>query len=673
MQNILNDKYQSLLSNTRYFIVTGGRGSGKSYAVTAITAGLTFHKNQRILFSRYTMTSAHISIIPEFIDKIERMKAMSAFAITKTEIINTITGSSILFRGLKTSSGNQTANLKSLQGLTTWILDEAEELTDEDTFDKIDLSIREQSAHNRVILILNPTTKEHWIYKRFFESKGVQEGFNGTKDDTTYIHTTYLDNIENLDQSFINQVERMRIQNQSKYNHVIMGGWLHKAEGLIFPSYEIAAIPEHLPYCYGQDYGFSVDPTVLVRVAVDEKLKHLYIHEEFYDKQKQLSTSDIYQINNSRIAKAKDLIIADSAEPRLISELKQRGLNIEPCEKKPGSVSAEISRMQEYKIFITPESTNAAKELNNYRWNDKKAGIPVDSHNHCFRGDTLIKTINGEKKIKDINIGDLVLTSNGYKRVLKLFNNGKKQLYKYSIQCDTFFVTLYSTKEHKVKTKDGWKQISQLQPKDLIYLLNTSTMLHSDYILTKDISVGVQKDYIERFGNIIMVISLKIIMFIILMAIHIITKLKTLLWFIKHYIVGLKEREDLKTILNMPKTFIQKELKLLKNGINQKMEESGIQNMENQHGLIESTQLRLVNNAELNIKQDIQENQNFVITTARLRLLEQEESTIEEVYDIMVDECHEYFANGVLVHNCIDAARYAFAKLTTKKRSLGLL
>ena len=382
MQNILNDKYQSLLSNTRYFIVTGGRGSGKSYAVTAITAGLTFHKNQRILFSRYTMTSAHISIIPEFIDKIERMKAMSAFAITKTEIINTLTGSSILFRGLKTSSGNQTANLKSLQGLTTWILDEAEELTDEDTFDKIDLSIREQSAHNRVILILNPTTKEHWIYKRFFESKGVQEGFNGTKDDTTYIHTTYLDNIENLDKSFINQVERMRIQNPSKYNHVIMGGWLHKAEGLIFPSYEIANIPEHLPYCYGQDYGFSVDPTVLVRVAVDDKAKHLYIHEEFYDKQKQLSTSDIYQINSSRIAKPKDLIIADSAEPRLISELKQRGLNIEPCEKRPGSVSAEISRMQEYKIFITPESTNAAKELNNYRWNDKKAGIPVDTHNH---------------------------------------------------------------------------------------------------------------------------------------------------------------------------------------------------------------------------------------------------------------------------------------------------
>jgi phage terminase large subunit len=59
-------------------------------------------------------------------------------------------------------------------------------------------------------------------------------------------------------------------------------------------------------------------------------------------------------------------------------------LNIEPCEKKPGSVSAEIARMQEYKLFITTESTNIAKELNNYRWNDKKAGIPHDSHNHTI-------------------------------------------------------------------------------------------------------------------------------------------------------------------------------------------------------------------------------------------------------------------------------------------------
>lgn len=91
------------------------------------------------------------------------MQLNDYFDINKTEIINKISKSEIIFRGIKTSSGDNTANLKSLQGVTTWILDEAEELTDESTFDKIDLSIRQKGKQNRVILILNPSTKEHWI------------------------------------------------------------------------------------------------------------------------------------------------------------------------------------------------------------------------------------------------------------------------------------------------------------------------------------------------------------------------------------------------------------------------------------------------------------------------------------------------------------------------------
>ena len=62
----------------------------------------------------------------------------------------------VLFRGILTSSGNQTANLKSLQGSTTWVLDEAEEMVKEDIFDKIDFSIRQQGAKNRVIIVMNP-------------------------------------------------------------------------------------------------------------------------------------------------------------------------------------------------------------------------------------------------------------------------------------------------------------------------------------------------------------------------------------------------------------------------------------------------------------------------------------------------------------------------------------
>ena len=159
--------------DSRYFIITGGRGSGKSFAINTMLLLLTQEQGHTILFTRYTLRSANISIIPEFKEKIDLLKLNHMFHITKDEIINKNSGSKILFRGIKTSSGDQTANLKSLQGITTWVMDEAEELVDESIFDKIDLSVRKKGIDNRIMLVLNPATKEHWIYRRFFESKGI--------------------------------------------------------------------------------------------------------------------------------------------------------------------------------------------------------------------------------------------------------------------------------------------------------------------------------------------------------------------------------------------------------------------------------------------------------------------------------------------------------------------
>ena len=236
----INEKFKPLfLNDSRYFVLTGGRGSMKSFSVTTFLLLLTYENEQTILFTRYTLTSADISIIPEFIEKIELANLESDFAITKNEIINLKTGSKILFKGIKTSSGTQTASLKSISGVTTWVLDEAEELTDEETFDKIDFSIRHKSKQNRVILILNPTTKEHFIYKKFFEDRGVNAGSNFQKEDTTYIHTTYLDGKEYLNESFLRQAEETRIKNPRKYEHVLLGGWLEKAEGVIFSNWKI--------------------------------------------------------------------------------------------------------------------------------------------------------------------------------------------------------------------------------------------------------------------------------------------------------------------------------------------------------------------------------------------------------------------------------------------------
>ena len=378
----LNSKYKALLKNdTRFYIITGGRGSSKSFGVGTFITALSYESNHKILFTRQTMTSAHLSIVPEFQEKLDLFDINQHFNINRSVIENKISKSEIIFKGLKTSSGDQTANLKSLQGVTTWILDEAEELADESTFDKINLSLRTKGTQNRVILILNPTTKEHWIYKRFFEDAGVPEKFNGVKGDVTYIHTTYLDNLKHLGESFISEVERIKITNPNKYNHVILGAWLEKAVGVVFNNWSFGAFnPDNLQVSYGQDFGFSIDPTTLIGVAIDKKHKKIYVQEHLY--KPKLTTSEIAHINKEVCEHS--LIIADSAEPRLINELASLGCNIVGAEKGAGSISLGIALLLDYQIIVEHNSSNMAKELNNYIYADKGSKLFVDDFNHLI-------------------------------------------------------------------------------------------------------------------------------------------------------------------------------------------------------------------------------------------------------------------------------------------------
>lgn len=380
MSLTLNKKYIPLYENdTRYFIVTGGRGSGKSFEVGAMASTLSFQSGHKILFTRQTMTSAHLSIIPEFQEKIDLLEANDIFDINKSEIHNKKSGVDIIFKGIKTSSGDQTANLKSLQGVTCWILDEAEELIDESIFDKINLSIRQKGVQNRIVLILNPTVKTHWIYKRFFESEGVAEGFNGIKGNTTYIHTTYLDNVDNLDESFLAEILKIKENNPKKYEHVILGGWLNKAEGVVFTNWKFGEFnPNGLQSSFGMDFGFSIDPDALAEVAIDKDKKIIYVKEHIYERG--LKTHVLAELlklkTNGR------LIIADSAEPRLIDDLKHTGVNIQAVKK--GTIESGIIRMQDYEIIVENNSSNIAKEFNNYCYLNKASKLYVDNWNHII-------------------------------------------------------------------------------------------------------------------------------------------------------------------------------------------------------------------------------------------------------------------------------------------------
>ena len=397
----INDLFKPLYtSKKRYIFLSGGRGSLKSTTVHDFVTRLTYEKGHGILFLRYTMTSAEKSIIPEFESCLnDRLGVKEDFHTSGNKITNLKTGSFVLFSGIKTSSGNQTANLKSLAGITTVVIEEGEDFVDEKAFDKIDDSVRTISQQNRIIWIMNPTTKNHFIYNRWLKDNYVYKKYYGfdvqmsTHSEVEHIHTTYhiAKDLGYLDQTFINKAEKSREKanklntkaekHKSNYYTNYIGGWLTIADGAIFENWSIGPFDESLPYCYGQDYGFHPDPTTLVKVAVDKKRKLIYVHECFYN-DKGLTTPQIYQMNLAHITRKTDLIVADSAEPRLINEVMSMGLNMAKAYKPAGSVLYGITKMLEYEIIITPTSLNLENELSNYIWNDKKAGIPIDKHNH---------------------------------------------------------------------------------------------------------------------------------------------------------------------------------------------------------------------------------------------------------------------------------------------------
>ena len=239
----LSDKYEPLIqrayedSNVDTFILTGGRFSAKSFT-TSIAAGIFLRDfDYKILYTRYTMTAAKDSIIPEFLGGLEALNISSEFEVN-LDRINHYNGGQVVFKGMKTSSGNQTAALKSLKGFNCLIVDEAEEMPSQKDFEKIQLSIRHPTKPNISILILNPATKEHWIFQKFFEDRGIQGGYNGIKDNVCYIHTSYLDCIEHVPPNIISEFNRMKETNLKEYNNVVLGGWLDKAEGVVYTNWE---------------------------------------------------------------------------------------------------------------------------------------------------------------------------------------------------------------------------------------------------------------------------------------------------------------------------------------------------------------------------------------------------------------------------------------------------
>lgn len=400
-------KYWNDLTGVDTIVLYGGRDSGKTFAESTMIPIAVSDFNHRILYTRYTMSSTDHSISEALSERMELIGIDNDFEYANNTYRCKHNDGKIFITGHHTSSKSQTAKLKSLEGFSMFITDEAEEIKTFEEWDKIRSSIRATDVQCLNMVVFNPPTREHWLFTDLFEDNGVQEGFNGVKGNILYIHSTYFDNIDHVAEHNLRKYDKWRrayelyesygnLEKENsdqqikklhkKYKHIVLGGFQSVADGVIYEDWEIGAFNDSLPYNYGIDFGFN-DPDAVAKVAVDHNEMKIYVKEIHF--KNNVGTPRLMMYLHELIG-VSDLIIGDSAQKRLINDLYHgmygsdgewyQGLNIKKVRKSKGIknnfVGRGIKTLQGYTFIIDGESYNMIKAFNNYCWSDRKGGVP---------------------------------------------------------------------------------------------------------------------------------------------------------------------------------------------------------------------------------------------------------------------------------------------------------
>lgn len=354
----------------RYVVVLGGRGSAKSFHTST---GILAHSGtdaNTILYTRYTMTAANVSIIPEFAEKIDLVGG--AYDIKRDEIRNQASGGKVLFRGIMQGSKNQTARLKSIPNIKLFALDEGEEMVDETSFDVIDLSLRKEGVQALLWTILNPSDVTHWIYRRFFAKviNRLKPDTCTIIGDTCYIWTTYLINRGHLDRAFLDLADRMAAQDPDKYRNLFLGYWRTRKEGLIFPRWVRVApeeIPIGLPMWYGVDWGYGGDESAVTALCYEPTTGTLYLREVFYKRAlpPEIAKAVIEDGKAHGLAPGDCLCYCDPARPDNRDMLRlMYGINAISADNR--DKAGRIGYLQGFRVRFAGD--NIAAEVKAYSW-----------------------------------------------------------------------------------------------------------------------------------------------------------------------------------------------------------------------------------------------------------------------------------------------------------------
>lgn len=391
-------------SRQPYQVLYGGRSSGKTATILRKLIVRALEKPITILCTREYQSSIATSTYAELKQLIYETDGLIDYFTVKSDGIVCNNGSQFIFKGL----ARDIMQIKSIPNISVCFVEEAETIG-KHLWEVLDPTLRKNGCE--LIIAFNPqqdtsATYQEWIVKDY-------------EDDILRIEINYPDNPFNSP-SMLKKIERMRINDYARYEHIYLGKVLDMSEDVIFKN-KFKIIDMDLVYntqrwvyndntvapLYGMDFGFSVDPTAMVEVFfLDENT--IYINREFYQTKLPI-TKYIETIKECMPEGLKSKWWADNSRPDTIAQLKEAGLNIDGADKGKGSVNAGIEYLLSKNLIINPRCTNTIYEFYNYKYKtDKNSGVIttdiIDANNHIIDAlrYALVKQIQGKSKLSSL-------------------------------------------------------------------------------------------------------------------------------------------------------------------------------------------------------------------------------------------------------------------------------
>jgi phage terminase large subunit len=353
----------------------GGRGSGKSWQFARVLLASAAQKPLRILCAREYQASHRDSVMKLLEDQIPRLGLEPYYRVTR-EGITGINGSEFIFKGLKTN----VAEIKSTEGIDVCWVEEAQAVSRE-SWEVLGPTIRKEGSE--IWSTWNPGAPDDPTFVRYVTDPPPAS-------ESIIRKVGYKDNPW-LPKVLLREAERLKLRDPEAYAH-IWGGepWERSVLQIFAGKYRVAEFAPAEDWgapLFGLDFGFAVDPSVLVKLFVRDS--RLYIGAEAGGVK--LDNDDLARRMGAIPGAREHTIRADAARPETINEMKRRGFKVIAAPKWEGSVKdgIEYIRGQFEEIVIHPSCALAIEEARLYRWkSDPRTGdalpVPQKGNDHVW-------------------------------------------------------------------------------------------------------------------------------------------------------------------------------------------------------------------------------------------------------------------------------------------------